>query len=980
MKQTKISLSQLEKFLDGAANILRGGVDASEYKEFIFGMMFLKRLSDQFDQHKAEIVEKYTKMSLSEEQITEYSESKAYYGDKFFVPVIARWSKIKDLKENIASQLDMALAAIEEANDEMPTGLLTKIEFNGTRGEGFTNAQWKKLIDHFNDPNSTDGKKKKKVKEPLLESESDYISNFRLTNDNFEFPDLLGAAYEYLIKYFADSAGKKGGEFYTPNEVVRLLVHLLKPQEGMSIYDPTAGSGGMLIQSANYVEETGGDVQSISLYGQERNPGVWAICSMNMLLHNITDYKIANGDTLLKPQHEQGGYIRLFDRVIANPPFSQTYTRKEMEYQQRFKYGFAPEKGKKADLMFIQHMIASLKQNGLMAVVMPHGVLFRGGVEEQIRKKIMLDLKEELVSATKEQLLGEKKETLLQTNCIIEAIIGLPPKLFYGTGIPASVIIFNKNKPVPLRSKVLFINADAEFEEQKKQYKLRPQDIEKITYVFENKLEIEKYSRLVSLDEIVLNGFNLNIRRYVDNTLEPEPEDVKAHLLGGIPCIEIFDKKPISAKWNFKPIALFPNYNNETEGYTSFANNIESKDAIRPIIQNNSGVSTIEQNLQNELQNWWKKADQWLKGLSVNNGNGNTENMMTDGDGRPLDDGIANYISLGGNKRIPLLRKQLISALKQSLVPIGVLDEFQTAGVFVTWWDSIKYDLKTVSAIGWTTDLIPDELVIKRFFPKEKEELDALETNIAETEANLEELLDESGFEETEDNKKSVANVLTYLEEEIEGIYQYAKETHIEIWQAYETIQQQLADGITDFADFAEVLKKAGVAKASINKTNLNKYLKQKEEEALAKIIIGFEKQLEPLQKLFTNITETNEKFKAFNKKFADLELLLQVKVFIKKYGLDDNEMKIARYKTIYDAIGGEMINTEARELVLEKWQHLIIDRLQQFINSEKRILIAEYEKLWVKYNLPANHIEQERTNAMTELIQFLKQLNYLSK
>lgn len=971
MKQNKISLSQLEKFLDGAANILRGGVDASEYKEFIFGMMFIKRLSDQFDQHKTEIVEKYTKMGLSEEQITEYSESKAYYGDKFFVPENARWSRIKDLKENIASNLDLALAAIEEANDEMPTGLLTKIEFNGTRGEGFTNAQWKKLIDHFNDPNSTEDKKKKKVKEPLLESETDYVGNFRLTNDNFEFPDLLGAAYEYLIKYFADSAGKKGGEFYTPNEVVRLLVHLIKPHEGMSIYDPTAGSGGMLIQSATYVEENGGDIQSISLYGQERNPGVWAICSMNMLLHNIKDSKIANGDTLLKPKHEQGGYIRSFDRVIANPPFSQTYSKKDMEYQARFKYGFAPEKGKKADLMFIQHMIASLNQTGLMAVVMPHGVLFRGGVEEQIRKKIMLDLKEELINATKEQLLGEKKETLMQTNCIIEAIIGLPPKLFYGTGIPASVIIFNKNKTVPLQSKVLFINADAEYEEQKKQYKLRPQDIEKITYVIEKKLEIEKYSRLVGLDEIVQNDFNLNIRRYVDNTPEPEPEDVTAHLVGGIPCAEVFDKIPISAKWNFDASSLFPTYNNDTEGYTSFAESIENKEAIRPMIQEEKGVATIEQKLQTELRTFWTKADDWLKGLAGAENGDKSDNLMQDG--------ISEYISLGGNKRLPILRKKLLLALKESLVPIGVLDEFQTAGVFVTWWDGIKYDLKTVSSIGWATDLITDELVVKRFFQNEKQELDELEIKISDTEGKLEELLDDSGFEEAEDNKKTVANVLDYLDEEMEGIYQYAKETHAETWQAFETVQQNIAEGITEFVDFAEVLKKAGVSKASINKTNLNKYLKQKEEETLAMIMVDFEDQLVPLKLFFTSIVETNENLKALNKKFAALELLLQVKVFIKKYGLDADEMKITRYKTIYDAIGGEMTANEARELVLEKWQHLIIDRLQQFIDNEKRILIAEYEKLWEKYHLPANFIEQERSNAMTELNQFLKQLNYLN-
>ena len=175
------------------------------------------------------------------------------------------------------------------------------------------------------------------------------------------------------------------------------------------------------------------------------------------------------------------------------------------------------------------------------------------------------------------------------------------------------------------------------------------------------------------------------------------------------------------------------------------------------------------------------------------------------------------------------------------------------------------------------------------------------------------------------------------------------------------------------------MLKKVGVAKANVNKTNLNKYLKLKEDEALAKIIVGFEDQLKPLQELYSGIIETNEKLKALNKKFDELDLLLKVNVFIKKYGLDANEMKVVRYKTIYDAISGEMTTAQARELILEKWQYLIIDRLQQFIDTEKRILIAEYEKLWDKYHLPAITIEQGRNDAMAELNQFLKKLNYLN-
>ncbi len=923
MKQNKISLSQLERFLDGAANILRGSVDASEYKEFIFGLLFLKRLSDQFDQYRKELVDRYTKMGLPPETIAEYADKKEYYGDKFFVPEIARWEVIKDLKHDIAANLDQALAIIEEENDEISTGLL-RIEFNGKRGEGFTNAQWKKLIDHFNDPNSTEEKKKKKAKDPLLESETGYISNFRLTNDNFEFPDLLGAAYEYLIKYFADSAGKKGGEFYTPNEVVRLLVKLIKPQEGNSIYDPTAGSGGMLIQSSQYVEENGGDTKAISLYGQERNPGVWSICVMNMILHNIIEHKIENGDTLQKPRHKEGAYIRQFDRVIANPPFSQGYTQKDMEFKQRFIFGMAPEKGKKGDLMFVQHMIASLTLNGMMAVVMPHGVLFRGGKEQEIRKKILLDNKEDLFKATKEDLLTTKLDQLRQTNCIIEAIIGLPPKLFYGTGIPASVIIINKNKPVALRNKILFINADAEYDELKKQYKLRHQDIERITFVFDNKLEIDKYSRLVPLEEIASKDFTLNIRGYVDNTPDPEPENVKAHLLGGIPCNEIASKSNYFTKFDFRPSLLFPLWNGETEGFTNFSDSITTKDQIRHIITEDAGVMLKEATLQTALTACWDEAVTWLKGLAPANIE-TINNQLTETDSDYTSDGIRQYLSLGSNKKLPAIRIKLLAGIKRHIVPCGVLDEFQAAGVFVSWWEDaiqgIKYDLKTVSASGWVTDLIPDELVINHFFAAEKDELNKLETAISEVESKIEELLDESGFEEDEDNKKSMNNVVDFLETEIDNLQDFAKEN-------------------TLTPDDKE--------------------------------------QLQQWQQCLRLLKINGRELKTFNKINAEKELMLELKVFIKKFGLDPDEMKVLFYKNIYTAIGGEITGAETRQLILLKWQQNISTLLQEFVDTEKRQLITAFEKLFDKYFVPANKLEEDRVFAMNELNKFMNSLNYL--
>jgi type I restriction enzyme M protein len=235
---------------------------------------------------------------------------------------------------------------------------------------------------------------------------------------------------------------------------------------------------------------------------------------MNMILHNITRCTIENADTLEDPKFLDHGQIRKFDRVLANPPFSQNYSRASVKFPVRFRE-WCPETGKKADLMFVQHMLASLKTDGNMATIMPHGVLFRGGKEKLIRELFIND-------------------------DVIEAIISLPPGLFYGTGIPACVLVMNKNKPDALRGKVLFINADREYAEGKNQNKLRPEDIEKIDFVFTQKRELPKYSRLVDKTEIVeKHDYNLNIRRYVDNTPDPEPEDVQAHLIGGVPETEV---------------------------------------------------------------------------------------------------------------------------------------------------------------------------------------------------------------------------------------------------------------------------------------------------------------------------------------------------------------------------------------------------------------------------------------------------------
>ncbi len=577
----RLTVTQLARNILSIADVLRGRVDTSAYLDIISGMLIIKWASDQ--------------------------------RGVLHVPDCSRWPYVTDhADKDPGCALNEALRALLQSNFDVLNGVLENLDFDKRLGR----SELRTLIHHFD--------------------------RLPLGDGDLEFDDVVGSAYDHILGEFAHRDGKRGGESYTPRSVVQLMVRLVRPEEGQSIYDPFAGSGGMLIQAKEYVDEHTGRHARLALFGQEMNSSVWSTARLNLLLHGVTDTSVLCGDTLANPLHMVIDGRRMhFDRVLTNPPFSANYDEREVTFPERMTYGWTPGRSKKADLMNVQHVLALLSPRGIGAVVTPHGVLFRGGAEAEIRRGIVGDGR-------------------------LEAVIGIGPNVFYGTAIPACILVLRGMNGLPegRRGKILFVNAEHELVTGRTRNHLEPQNVEKIVEVFHNWTDIPGFSRVVSLDDIAANDFNLNIRRYVESSPPKQPLlDPRAALFGGVPKSDVQREGQRFHAFGIDPMKLFQIKKDDyfaflTEGYEATA-------AYIPVLAAPNEIKFID-----HYRRWWERT-------------------------------ALQIVELVGEKRLLMSRGPLMASFREELLRPGTLDRYQLIGIFAAWWSARHDDLKILDYQGF---------------------------------------------------------------------------------------------------------------------------------------------------------------------------------------------------------------------------------------------------------------------------------------
>ncbi|WP_426716548.1 N-6 DNA methylase [Corynebacterium auriscanis] len=666
--------SDLYSSLWKSADELRGGMDASQYKDYVLTLLFVKYVSDKAKSDPYSLIE---------------------------VPEGGSFDDLVALKgaPDIGEKMNIAIRRLAEENDLQ--GVINNADFDDPNklGEG-------------------------KAMQDRLTNLVSIFQDIDFTGSRAEGDDLLGDAYEYLMRHFATESGKSKGQFYTPAEVSRIMAQVLEiPKDAprsTTVYDPTCGSGSLLIKVADSAPN------GLSIYGQEKDNATWALSRMNMILHGNETHDIRQGDTLSDPKFLKGEQLQTFDYFVANPPFSVKTWKNGFDKEYGRFDGFAEPPEKNGDYAFLLHMVKSLKSDGRGAVILPHGVLFRGNTEAQIREELI-------------------------RRGLIKAIIGLPANLFYGTGIPACIIVIDK-KEAANRTGIFMIDASKGFEKDGAKNRLRPRDMRKIIDTYLAGEEVERYARMVPLSEIsdAKNNYNLNIPRYID-TSEPEDiQDLEAHLKGGIPNRDL---DALGEYWD-----AFPNLRSELfrplrEGYSELTVEPEQ---VAKVIEESEDVRAFTLTVSKAVEDWWSSHRAQLEAIDSQT---RPQQLIEDlGDdllekfrGRPL---ISEYS----------VYEQLMSYWNDTMhddvtliVGAGWVDAAQPREARITGYDNKKkpkYESADlvfgtgVKAQRWVTDLIPPALIIDRYFAEEKAEVDRLTTEQERISQELQEYIEEHAVEE----------------------------------------------------------------------------------------------------------------------------------------------------------------------------------------------------------------------------------------
>lgn len=668
-----VKKSVLYSKLWDSCNTLRskGGMDATQYKDYVLIVLFMKVITDKYYHKKESLIE---------------------------VPDDANFNTMISLKgkKNIGEEFNKILAKIAEENDLQ--NVIDVVDFNDENklGKGMDMIDaLTGLVEVFQDP------------------ELDFSNN--RADDN----DVLGDAYEFLMKKFASEAGKSKGQFYTPSEVSRIMSKILKISESkkspIEVYDMACGSGSLLIKAGN--EAT--DNSKVYLYGQEKDTNTAGLCVMNMFLHGNATAQIKVGNTLTNPQFLENRKVRTFDFCVANPPFSVKKWNTDLtavnNYDRFTGFGTPPDNC--GDYAFLLHMLKSIDPvNGRGAIILPHGVLFRGGQEELIRKNLL-------------------------KSGFIEGIIGLPANLFYGTGIPACIIVLDK-KDATDRKNVFMIDASKFFVKNGNKNKLREEDIKKITDTYLNKTEIEHYSKNILITDIEKEEYNLNIPRYIDSSDEEVIQDIKAHLLGGIPKVDI-DR--LSKYWNIAPKLRNKLFNNnEKDGYLNL---MVDKDSINDEITNSEEFINYSVELSKKVNSWEQDNKNILYSISS-------------------DSSVKNIINV------------LSSSILKDFENDKLIDKYEAYEFLMEYYNnSLKDDIYLIIENGWIpklvyaqdkngkikknefdSDLLPKEIVINEYFKKENDNIEKLNNDLNDLSQEFDSMVEENTGDEEIFNDEDKVN------------------------------------------------------------------------------------------------------------------------------------------------------------------------------------------------------------------------------